>query len=104
MKLFISSLILALIAPTLIAQTLQCQIAGSDDIFLLYPEQKLTNTDDFYIYQNFNGLVITTVNTQTMNFNRISHFNLLPEPLPLDNKEQNQDAQLISGLCEIVAS
>ena len=41
---------------------LKCELRETTDIFLFYPEQMVYRSDQFVLFQNINGRVVTQVN------------------------------------------
>ncbi|WP_426416267.1 hypothetical protein [Aestuariirhabdus sp. LZHN29] len=73
------------------APTLRCQIDGSDDIFLFYPDMQTAETEKYLIFQQLKGLVIAVVDKRSLRFNRLTSLNLTDSPYP---------ATLLSGQCQ----
>ncbi len=59
---------------------LTCIVEGSDDRFLLYPEQRIYRSPGFEIYALMGGMTVATVARSDLRFNRITQLNLLPQP------------------------
>ncbi len=77
-----------------------CQVKGSDDQFLVYPRQKVFNSETFMIYQLIDGMTLLAINRQTLRFNRLSNLNLLPQST-LDPSWPPEPIQFFSGTCKV---
>ena len=71
---------LMLIAPLCNSQVLVCDVKGSDDRFLLYPEQLILRSQQFEVYALMGGMTLATVSRLTLRFHRVTQLNLLPTP------------------------
>ncbi|WP_133297398.1 hypothetical protein [Motiliproteus coralliicola] len=72
------------------SQPLVCDVKGSDDRFLLYPEQQIYRSKSYDVYALMGGLTLATVSRQSLKFLRITQLSLLPQPDRL---------QLFEGQC-----
>ena len=76
-----------------------CHVDGSDDLFKVYPRQKIYSSEQFIIYQLIDGLTVLVINKQTLRFNRLSNLNLLPQST-LDPAWPPEPMQFFSGTCK----
>lgn len=79
-------------------ETLICSVDGSNDDFIVYPEQVVYSSASFSHYQLIRGLTVLVVNKHTLRFNRLSNLNLLPSST-LDPAKKPENIQIFSGSC-----
>jgi len=77
-------------SPTL-AGTLFCNVIGSDDHFILYPEQEIWSGREYRLYALMDGLTIAAVHRPTLRYNRLTNLNL---------PQASERLQLFSGQCQ----
>jgi hypothetical protein len=101
-KLLLAALIAVLCGRSLLASfepEITCHVDGTDDLFKVYPRQKIFSSNQFSIYQLIDGLTVLIINRQTLQFNRLSSLNLLPHST-LDPELPAESMQFFSGRCE----
>lgn len=77
-----------------------CYVDESDDLFKIYPDQLIFESEQFAIYQLINGLTVLILNKQTQRFNRLTNLNLLPGST-LDPQMPPEPYQFFSGYCDV---
>ncbi|MEH6470808.1 MAG: hypothetical protein V7752_06110 [Halopseudomonas sp.] len=77
---FLGVLLVLMSAQVGSAETLECLVDGSDDWFILYPEQRIYRSSKYDVYALMEGMTLATVSRQRLRFHRITQLNLLPQP------------------------
>ena len=78
---------------------LTCLVAGSEDVFELYPEQLAYEGKHFWHFQVIDGLTVVVVHQPSLQFNRLSNLNLLPNST-LDPSREPEAEQFFTGQCQ----
>lgn len=73
-------MVLLLFPSAVLAGDLICDLHSSKDKFALYADWQIMESNNFRVFSMMGGLTLAVVNKESGNFNRISSFNLLPEP------------------------
>lgn len=97
LSLALSRWLLAVPVPVLALTTpsvLECRVDGSDDRFLFYPEQRIYQSGEHWVFSLMGARTLGVVHRATLRFNRLTSLNIQAVPDRL---------QLFSGQCRWLA-